>query len=83
MALTRYNQITEIFLVTRLQIAENQIFFFLVCKKKQKEDKSKFVTKLLESATQFVLTDHLNHKTVKKRAVENPQQILANYGHIS
>ena len=34
-------------------------------------------------ATQCFFTDHLNHKTVIKQPVESPQQILANYGHIS
>ena len=34
-------------------------------------------------ATQCFFTDHLNPKTVNKKPVERPQQILVNYGHIS
>ena len=64
---------TELFLITRPSTCWKPDYFFLACKKGQKEDKNVFATESVQIiskiasktfATQCFFTDHLNWKTV-------------------
>ena len=98
---TCFKQKTEIFLVTRHQLAEKFDSCFQFLRKDKKGIKENLLLNLQQLhlrlfsyknvsqipchifAVQSFFTDHLKHKTIIKTTAELPQQILADYLHIS